>query len=42
MTALGRYSYDANGESTLSAFTVSRVVGGQLVGSPALTAAIAP
>lgn len=40
-SALGRYSYDANGDSTLSAFTVSRIVGGQLVASPALTAAIA-
>jgi len=41
-SVLGGYSYDANGESTLNAFTVSRIVGGQLVGSPALTAAIAP
>ncbi len=41
-SVLGRYSYDARGESTLSSFTVSRIVGGQLVGSPALTASIAP
>lgn len=39
-SVLGRYSYAANGDSTLTGFTVSRIVGGQLVISPALTAAI--
>ena len=39
-SVLGRYNYGANGDSTLTAFIVSRIVGGQLVTSPALTAAI--
>jgi ABC-type branched-subunit amino acid transport system substrate-binding protein len=39
-SVLGPYSYSANGDSTLRNFTVSRVVGGELVASPSLTAAI--
>ena len=40
-SVLGAYRYGANGDSTLNEFTVSRIVGGQLVLAPALTAAIA-
>jgi len=40
-SVLGAYSYAANGDSTLNGFTVSRIVGGQLVVAPSLTAAIA-
>lgn len=39
-SVLGRYSFAANGDSTLKQFTVSRIIGGQLVASPSLTAAI--
>ncbi len=40
-SVLGSYGYSAGGDSTLDAFIVSRIVGGQLVASPQLTAAIA-
>jgi branched-chain amino acid transport system substrate-binding protein len=40
-SVLGSYGYSAGGDSTLNAFVVSRIVGGQLVASPQLTAAIA-
>lgn len=40
-SVVGAYSYAANGDSTLNGFTVSRIVGGQLVVAPSLTAAIA-
>ncbi len=40
-SVLGRYSYSGSGDSTLNAFVVSRIIGGQLVASPQLTAAIA-
>ncbi|MEI6792014.1 MAG: branched-chain amino acid ABC transporter substrate-binding protein [Actinomycetes bacterium] len=39
-SVLGRYSVDANGDSSLTGFVVSRVVRGALVASPGLTAAI--
>lgn len=40
-SVLGSYSYSGSGDSTLNAFVVSRIIGGQLVASPQLTAAIA-
>ncbi|CAB4346027.1 unannotated protein [freshwater metagenome] len=40
-SVLGSYSIGPDGDSTLNSFTVSRVVGGQLVVSQPLTAAIA-
>lgn len=40
-SVLGSYSYDASGDSTLNAFIVWRIIGGELVASPQLTAAIA-
>lgn len=40
-SVLGSYNYDGSGDATLNAFTVSRIIGGELVASPQLTAAIA-